>query len=49
MGWLIDPEDKAVFVYQPSQEPEIFDEPGAALPMPPFMRELEDLFALLLL
>lgn len=53
MGWLIDPEDKAVFVYQPNQEPEIFDEPGAALPMPPFMRELtlklEDLFALLLL
>ncbi|MGI8935618.1 MAG: Uma2 family endonuclease [Phormidesmis sp.] len=53
MGWLIDPEDKSVFVYQPNQETEIFDEPGAALPMPPFMSELtlkvEDLFALLLL
>lgn len=56
MGWLIDPEDKSVFVYQPKREEiliEIFEEPAAALLMPPFMSELtlklEDLFALLLL
>lgn len=53
MGWLIDPEDKAVFIYRPKQEIEILDEPEERLPMPSFMADLtltiEDLFALLLL
>ncbi len=53
MGWLIAPEDKAVFIYRPQQEIEIFDEPDARLPMPTFMRELtvsvKELFDLLLL
>ena len=53
MGWLIDPEDKGVFIYQPKQEVEVLDELEAVLPMPKFMGEinfrLADLFELLLL
>ncbi|MEL7039111.1 MAG: Uma2 family endonuclease [Cyanobacteria bacterium J06592_8] len=53
MGWLIDPEDRSVFVYQPGQEVEILDEPEAVLPMPRFMGEIiykvADLFGLLVL
>ncbi|PZD75339.1 hypothetical protein C1752_00141 [Acaryochloris thomasi RCC1774] len=53
MGWLIDPEDRAVFVYQPSQEIEILDEPETVLPMPKFLEQLtyrvSDLFGLLVL
>ncbi|MGF1494626.1 MAG: hypothetical protein ACFBSC_19695 [Microcoleaceae cyanobacterium] len=53
MGWLIDPEDGSVFVYQSGQEVEILDEPEAVLPMPKFMGEMTykvmDLFGLLLL
>ncbi|AIE73234.1 Uma2 family endonuclease [Synechocystis sp. CS-94] len=26
MGWLINPKEKSIFVYQPSRSPEIFDE-----------------------
>ncbi|MGB0562502.1 MAG: Uma2 family endonuclease [Spirulinaceae cyanobacterium] len=51
MGWLIDPEDRAVFVYQAGQEVEIVDEAEAVLPMPTFMGEMNyrvaDLFELL--
>lgn len=51
MGWLIDPEDRSVLVYQLQQEIIIVDEPQTVLPMPSFMNELavtvEDLFALL--
>lgn len=51
MGWLIDPEDRGVFIYQPKQEVEILDEPEAVLPMPKFMGEMtyrvSDLFELL--
>ncbi|MGB7416047.1 MAG: Uma2 family endonuclease [Thermosynechococcaceae cyanobacterium] len=53
MGWLIDPEDRAVFIYRPSQEIEIFDEPEDILPLPSFMGEITfrvaDLFGLLFL
>jgi Uma2 family endonuclease len=52
MGWLIDPDEKTVFVYSPQQEPEVFDEPDKVLPMPSFASELhltiKDLFAWLL-
>lgn len=52
MGWLIDPEDRGVFVYQPGQV-EILDEPEAVLPLPRFMAEITykvaDLFGLLVL
>ncbi|MEO0406620.1 MAG: Uma2 family endonuclease [Cyanobacteria bacterium P01_A01_bin.135] len=51
MGWLIDPEDKAIFIYQPKQELEMLDEPEAVLPLPVFMGEMayrvKDLFGLL--
>lgn len=51
MGWLIDPEDRAVLVYQAGQQVAIVDEPEAVLPMPTFMGEMNyriaDLFGLL--
>ncbi|TVQ11550.1 MAG: Uma2 family endonuclease, partial [Leptolyngbya sp. DLM2.Bin27] len=40
MGWLIDPDEQTVFVYRPKQATEVFDQPGDALPMPPFATEL---------
>ncbi|WP_427161603.1 Uma2 family endonuclease [Aliinostoc sp. HNIBRCY26] len=52
MGWLIDPEDKTVFVYRPKQETEVFDEADVLLPVPSFASELQltvkELFAWLL-
>lgn len=49
MGWLIDPEEQTVFVYRPKQATEVFDDPEALLPMPPFVDELrltvKELFA----
>lgn len=53
IGWLIDPEDKAVFVYRPGQELEVLDEPEAVLPMLTFLKQVtyqvSDLFGLLIL
>jgi Uma2 family endonuclease len=53
MGWLIDPDEKTVFVYRPKQEVEVFDELDKLLPMPSFVSELnltvKDLFSWLLL
>lgn len=40
MGWLIDPDEQTVFVYLPKQQPEVFDEPEQALPVPAFASEL---------
>ncbi|MBD2491189.1 Uma2 family endonuclease [Aulosira sp. FACHB-615] len=52
MGWLIDPDEQTVFVYQPKQETTVFDEPDALISLPSFMSELQltvrDLFAWLL-
>ena len=52
MGWLIDPDDKAVFIYRPKQEIEVFDELDSLLPVPTFAIDLQltirDLFANLL-
>jgi len=49
MGWLIDPDEKTVFVYRPNQEPEVLDKPDEIVPMPSFVSELQltikDLFA----
>ncbi|MBM0742564.1 Uma2 family endonuclease [Phormidium sp. CLA17] len=36
MGWLIDPDEKTVFVYRPKQETEVFDQPDESLPAPSF-------------
>ena len=53
MGWLIDPDDRGVFIYHPKQQVEVLDELEAVLPMPKFMSEMNfrvaDLFELLLL
>lgn len=53
MGWLIDPNDRAVLIHRPQQEVQVvlIDEPSTVLPMPDFMNELpytiEELFNLL--
>jgi len=39
MGWLIDPDEQTVFVFQPSQEPEVFDDAEAGLLLPEFTGE----------
>jgi Uma2 family endonuclease len=53
VGWLIDPEEKTVFVYRPKQEIEVFEELDVVLPMPDFMDgfrlTVQDLFAWLVL
>jgi Uma2 family endonuclease len=41
MGWMIDPDDRTVFVYQPNQEIAIFDDVEAILPMPEFAGSLQ--------
>ncbi|HEY9635674.1 MAG TPA: Uma2 family endonuclease [Coleofasciculaceae cyanobacterium] len=40
MGWLIDPDEQTIFVYQSRQQPEVFDEPEDQLPVPAFAIEL---------
>ena len=40
MGWLIDPDEQTIFVYQSNQQPEVFDEPEDQLPVPSFASEL---------
>jgi Uma2 family endonuclease len=50
--WLIDPEEKTIFVYQLKQDIEIFDQPEDLLIVPDFAQKLQlthgDLFAWLL-
>jgi len=40
MGWLIDPDDRTVFVSYPNGLMEIFDEPESQLPMPEIATDL---------
>lgn len=40
MGWLIDPDEQTIFVYQSNQQPEVFDEPEKQLSVPLFASEL---------
>jgi Uma2 family endonuclease len=40
MGWLIDPQEKTIFVYHPQQQPEFFDKPEQEIPVPAFASEL---------
>jgi len=37
LGWLIDPEEKAVICFQPNQLPEIMRQPEDTLPVPDFL------------
>ncbi|KAM3105795.1 Uma2 family endonuclease [Phormidesmis sp. 146-33] len=41
MGWLIDPNDRAVIVFSFNQQPRIFDEVNQALPVPEWASELQ--------
>jgi Uma2 family endonuclease len=41
MGWLIDPDDRSVFVYYPNGTMAIFDVPDDRLPMPEFAQSVE--------
>jgi Uma2 family endonuclease len=41
MGWLIDPSEQTVFVYQTDREIQIFDELDRLLPMPNFAEGLQ--------
>ncbi len=41
MGWLIDPDERTVFVYLPKQQPEAFDQPTQKLPVPSFAQALD--------
>ncbi|MEX0269133.1 Uma2 family endonuclease [Leptolyngbyaceae cyanobacterium UHCC 1019] len=41
LGWLIDPDEKTVFVYRPKQETEVFDQPDEVLPTPVFASQLQ--------
>jgi Uma2 family endonuclease len=41
MGWLIDPDERTVFVYEPLQEVKIFDEVDRQLPTPEFTEDLQ--------
>lgn len=49
MGWLIDPDEKAVIVYPSERRSQVFDEPEQVLPAPALVSELkltaEDLFS----
>ena len=41
MGWLIDPAEKTVFVYQPKQQIQVFERPESPMPVPLFGNRLE--------
>lgn len=41
MGWLIDPQEQSIFVYQPQRSPEIFDEGESLLLLPSFAKEIK--------
>ncbi len=40
MGWLIDPAEQTIFVYQSNQQPEVFDAAKEQLSIPSFASEL---------
>lgn len=41
MCWLIDPDEQTVFVYLANQQPEVFDQVEAQLPVPSFASDLQ--------
>jgi Uma2 family endonuclease len=41
IGWLIDPSEKSIFVYQSPQQIILFDAPDRQLPVPAFASEIE--------
>jgi Uma2 family endonuclease len=53
MGWILDPQESTIFVYEPNQVMRLFDQPGMHLPVPSFANSIEltteQIFAWLLL
>ncbi len=51
MGWLIDPNERAILVYLPTQSTEVFELPEQLLPVPSFANQFKltvaDLFSIL--
>jgi Uma2 family endonuclease len=41
MGWLVDPDDRTVFVYQPDREIAVFDESDNLLLIPELIQGLK--------
>jgi Uma2 family endonuclease len=41
MGWLINPKEQSIFVYQPGRSPEIFDEMELKLLVPSFAQTID--------
>ena len=41
MGWLIDPSEKAIFVYSFQQQTEVFDESEMLIPVPSFASDVK--------
>lgn len=41
IAWLIDPAEKTIFVYLPTEATAVFDEPQQQLPVPEFAEELQ--------
>jgi Uma2 family endonuclease len=41
MGWLIDPDERSILVYQPDQPTMLYDEPNISLPMPAFATDFK--------
>ena len=41
MGWLIDPDEKTIFVSQPQQQTLVVDSPQQQVPVPAFANELQ--------
>ncbi|NJM78199.1 MAG: Uma2 family endonuclease [Acaryochloridaceae cyanobacterium RU_4_10] len=41
MGWLIDPDERTHFVYLPTQEIQVFDDPNVVLPVPAFASQFQ--------
>jgi Uma2 family endonuclease len=41
MGWLIDPNDRSIFICMPDRNLQIIDEPTAVLPVPEFAAAIE--------
>jgi Uma2 family endonuclease len=41
MGWPIDPDERTHFVYLPTQEIQVFDDPSVILPVPAFASQFQ--------
>jgi Uma2 family endonuclease len=41
MGWMLDPEESAIFVYEPNQTVRLFDQPQMILPVPGFASAIQ--------